>query len=145
MKYYVVVDTNVLLSAILKANSSPAIIVQLIKNQIIIPLVNNKILTEYKDVLSRPKFKFSADQIDKAIKEITKEALIIEEDHIEIELPDEKDRIFYEVVEKSNKERESLLVTGNIKHFPSKPFILTPRELCDIIINTLSREDFIKL
>ena len=94
MKYYVVVDTNVLVSAILKANSSPAIIVQLIKNQIIIPLVNNKILTEYKDILSRPKFKLSADQIDKAIKEITKEALIIEEDHIEIELPDEKDRIF---------------------------------------------------
>ena len=33
MKYYVVVDTNVLVSAILKANSNPAIIVQLIKNQ----------------------------------------------------------------------------------------------------------------
>ncbi len=62
----------------------------------------------------------------------------IDEDHIDIELPDEKDRVFYEVTMKSNEERDSMLVTGNMKHFPIKPFIVTPKELCDIIIKAIS-------
>ncbi len=31
------------------------------------------------------------------------------------------------------KEEYAYLVTGNIRHFPQKPFIVTPRQLIDII------------
>lgn len=56
MKYYAVIDTNVLVSAVLKWNSVPGNIIDLAFNDVIIPLVNQEILSEYKTVLLRPKF-----------------------------------------------------------------------------------------
>ncbi len=137
MKFYVVIDTNVLISAVLKHHSNPGAIMEFIKDGTIIPLINDKIIAEYKDVLLRPKFKFTAEYVDELLSAITKEALIIKEDHIDIDLPDEKDRVFYEVTMKSNEDRDSMLVTGNMKHFPIEPFIVTPKELCDIIVKAM--------
>ena len=56
MKYYAVINTNVLVSAVLKWNSVPGNIIDLAFNDVIIPLVNQEILSEYKTVLLRPKF-----------------------------------------------------------------------------------------
>ena len=58
----------------------------------------------------------------------------VDAETIDIELPDSKDRVFYEVVMEERKEEEAYLVTGNIKHFPDKPFIVTPRQMLDIIL-----------
>ena len=46
------------------------------------------------------------------------------------QLPDPKDIVFYEV---ALANEDSLLVTGNIKHFPKKPFVVTPAEMLQII------------
>ena len=46
------------------------------------------------------------------------------------EYPDPKDTVFYEV--KMSKE-DAYLVTGNIKHFPNKPFVVTPKEMIEIL------------
>ncbi len=138
MIFYVVIDTNVLVSAVLKPTSNPGIIVQLVDNGTVIPLINDKILEEYNEVLSRAKFKFTNDQVSKIVGIISMRGIYVDEDHIDIELPDEKDRVFYEVTMKSKEERDTMLVTGNMKHFPVKPFIVTPKELCDIIIKTIS-------
>ena len=43
---------------------------------------------------------------------------------------DTKDLVFYEVALSSE---DSYLVTGNIKHFPKEPFIVTPAEMIHII------------
>jgi hypothetical protein len=43
-----------------------------------------------------------------------------------------KDVPFYEVVLEKRTE-DAFLVTGNIKHFPNDPFIVTPRELLNIL------------
>lgn len=46
------------------------------------------------------------------------------------EFPDEKDIVFYEVaLSKDN----SYLVTGNLKHFPKTPIVVTPAEMVAII------------
>ena len=55
MKYYVVIDTNVLVSAMLKWNSVPGNVLQLTFDGPIIPVLNNEIANEYKEVLSRSK------------------------------------------------------------------------------------------
>lgn len=47
-------------------------------------------------------------------------------------LPDEDDRIFYEV---SLSKENSFLVTGNLKHFPKSPFVVTPAQMLEIILN----------
>lgn len=46
------------------------------------------------------------------------------------QLPDPKDAVFYEVALSVD---DSFLVTGNIKHFPKKPFVVTPAEMLQII------------
>ena len=53
-------------------------------------------------------------------------------------LPDPKDLVFYEVCI-AKREEDSMLVTGNMKHLPAKPFIVTPNELLEIISNILRR------
>lgn len=138
MKFYVVIDTNVLVSSVLKPNSNPGIIYNLIEQGIIIPLINEKIRSDYIEVLNRPKFHLPNNLVNKIVNNMIKNAITIDEKHIDIELIDEKDRVFYEVTMKSNEDRESMLVTGNMKHFPTKPFILTPKELCDIIFKKIN-------
>lgn len=56
VKYYAVIDTNVLVSAALKWKSVPGSIIDLAFNKVIVPLVNKEILEEYRSVLLRPNF-----------------------------------------------------------------------------------------
>lgn len=38
------------------------------------------------------------------------------------------------IVMKKRKDKDAYLVTGNIKHFPQEPFVVTPREMMEIIL-----------
>ena len=51
MKYYAILDTNVLVSAMLKADSIPGMIIAEAMYGDIIPVLNDDILTEYENVL----------------------------------------------------------------------------------------------
>ena len=51
MNYYVVIDTNVLVSAMLKWNSVPGNVVGLAFDGPVIPVFNTQILSEYREVL----------------------------------------------------------------------------------------------
>ena len=64
MKYYAVIDTNVLVSAILKHHSVPGSIIDLAFDGPIIPVLNDAIEKEYREVLSRPKFHLPSDLIE---------------------------------------------------------------------------------
>ena len=65
MVVYAVIDTNVLVSAILAVhpNSATVIIREKIMDGTIVPLYNGEIVDEYQDVLSRPKFHFPIDLV----------------------------------------------------------------------------------
>ena len=134
MKYYVVIDTNVLVSAVLKSHSVPGSIVELAFDGPIIPILNEAIEKEYREVLSRPKFHLPEDLIEGIMSTFQKRAIYVDAEHLDVELPDPKDLVFYEVVMEERKEEEAYLVTGNFRHFPNKPFIVTPREMLDIIL-----------
>lgn len=134
MTYYAVIDTNVLVSAMLKWDSVPGNVMELAFGGSIVPILNESILAEYREVLSRPKFHLSEDIINDVIDTINENALYVDAEQLEIELPDPKDRVFYEVVMEERKKEDAYLVTGNIKHFPQKPFIVTPRQMLDIIL-----------
>ena len=134
MKYYVVIDTNVLVSAVLKSHSVPGSIVELAFDGPIIPILNEAIEKEYREVLSRPKFHLPEDLIEGIMSTFHKRAIYVDAEHLDINLPDPKDLVFYEVVMEERKEEDAYLVTGNIRHFPNRPFIVTPREMLDIIL-----------
>lgn len=134
MKYYVVIDTNVLVSAVLKSHSVPGSIVELAFDGPIIPILNEAIEKEYREVLSRPKFHLPEDLVEGIMSTFHKRAIYVDAEHLDVELPDPKDLVFYEVVMEERKEEDAYLVTGNIRHFPNRPFIVTPREMLDIIL-----------
>ena len=134
MTYYAVIDTNVIVSAMLKWNSVPGAVVKMVFSGIITPVWNEQILNEYRQVLSRPKFHLSQDIIAPVIDGITCSGICVDEETLHIDLLDPKDRVFYEVVMEERKSEDAYLVTGNIKHFPAAPFIVTPRQMLDIIL-----------
>lgn len=133
-KYYVVIDTNVLVSAMLKWNSVPGSIVAMAFDGTIIPILNVDILKEYRAVLMRPKFHLTEEIVDTALDAIEAKGILVDAEPLDIVLPDPKDRVFYEVVMEKRKDEDAYLVTGNIKHFPTKPFVVTPRQLLDLIL-----------
>lgn len=135
MKYYVVIDTNVLVSAMLKWDSVPGHIMELVFEGPVVPILNEQIVKEYREVLLRPKFHFPEEIIYDVMKEIQNKGIRVDAEKIDIELPDSKDRVFYEVVMEERKREDAYLVTGNIKHFPESFFIVTPREMLDIILS----------
>ena len=135
MKYYAVIDTNVLVSAMLKWNSVPGNIMELVFSGTIIPLLNEQIVKEYRDVLSRPKFHWTDMIIGNVINEIDRLGLYLDAEITNVILPDPKDTVFYEIVMEKRKTEDAYIVTGNIKHFPSEPFIVTPREMMTMIVN----------
>ena len=139
MKIYAVIDTNVIISALL-SHYDDAATVQTIKRVIsgdIVPIYNDDIINEYLTVLHRPKFGFSESLIADTIKVIINFGISAGQSESSIVLPDSKDLIFYEVALSVD---DSFLVTGNIKHFPKEPFIVTPAELLRIM-NEISSGD----
>ena len=136
MKCYAVIDTNVLVSALLKWDSIPGQVVQQTYAHKIIPVFNDSILQEYEEVLSREKFHFPKETVEfllsrlKAIGEsmTTVESLVGN-------FPDPKDVVFFEVTMEKNKTDDAFLVTENLKHFPKHSKVVTPAEMLRILDN----------
>ena len=133
---YAVIDTNVLISALLSEYDDAAT-VQVVRRMIegkIIPVYSREIMKEYQEVLSRKKFGFPQDIVDYLLSAVAKYGIFIEPMPTDEILPDMKDLPFYEVV-LEKREDDTYLVTGNLKHFPEKNFIVTARQLIDILDN----------
>ena len=132
-KVFAVIDTNVIVSALISKNpeSSPLLVLAHVYSGTITPVFNADILQEYREVLSRKKFHLNPLDIEDALLVIQDYGLNVERTEVKDEVfSDPNDIVFYEV--KMSKE-ETYLVTGNIKHFPKKPFVVTPREMVEII------------
>ncbi len=133
MKHWAVLDTNVLVSALLKKDSPPWHILEEALCGEIIPILHSDIISEYEEVLNRPKFKFDKELIKILLDEIKKRGVFLEASLIEDIIPDPNDVIFYAVLMEKRKKEEAYLVTGNIKHYPVKTFVVTPREMLTIL------------
>lgn len=128
-----VIDTNVLVSALFSPDglSNPARVIRAVVNGVITPLYKDGIIAEYRDVLSRPKFNFEPALIDKFLSVFTTFGINIDHTNpAEEKFPDMDDVIFYEVAMSVD---DAYLVTGNTRHFPDKPFVVTPSRMMKIL------------
>lgn len=127
-----VIDTNVIVSALLKWNSVPGQVLQAVFEGKVIPVFNDEILNEYQLVLCREKFHFSKVLLNATLDQI-KTLGVAENELTEIadQMPDPKDIVFYSVALAHGKTTPTHLVTGNVKHFPVAPIVVTPREFLD--------------
>lgn len=133
MKYYAVIDTNVVVSSMLCKTSYPGRIIEMINNDIIKPLYCQEIINEYKEVLIRNKFGFDEKQISNLIKTFVEKGKDYERTKTDEKFADEDDAVFYEIVMTGNRERSCWLVTGNKRHYPIKTFVVSPHEMVEII------------
>jgi len=130
-RFYAVFDTNVLVSSLMsKRIDSPTVVLldYVLDGQVVL-LYNDEILEEYKDVLHRSKFEFSEDRIV-AVLDMVATGLNVERTPSGETFPDADDAVFYEV---ALSKEGSYVVTGNQKHFPKSPIVVTPAEMLQII------------
>jgi putative PIN family toxin of toxin-antitoxin system len=128
---YAVFDTNVLISALLsKREDSPTV---LLLNHVldvrIVLVYNEEIVSEYQEVLHRDKFGFSDERI-KTVLEVVRTGLCLGRTPSNEIFPDQDDAVFYEV---ALSKEGTFLVTGNFRHFPKSPIVVTPAEMISIL------------
>ena len=117
-----VIDTNVLVSAPLSDKGNPAAILDMASDGLLTPIYCQRILDEYAEVLSRPRFNFPRNIIDAALDTFKIHGIAIDPPQSVFPMPDEKDRVFYDTAVSGG----ATLITGNLKHYPGEPFIVSP-------------------
>ena len=129
---YAVIDTNVLVSALITKNpeAATAKVVRLLLEQEFVPLYDADIIAEYENVLHRSKFPILKETADALISFIIENGIESSRVDFEESMPDEDDRVFYEV---SLSQDDSFLVTGNLKHYPMSPRVITPSDFVNLI------------
>ena len=129
---YAVIDTNVLVSALFthNADAATARVVEALMEGRFVPLYNEEIIDEYDDVLHCAKFKFPEWKVDMYLEVFHERGIRTERVKSSEFFPDPKDVVFYEV---ALSKEDAYLVTGNQKHFPQKPIVVTPAEMMEIL------------
>ncbi len=129
-----VIDTNVLVSALMaKRPDSPTVrILQAIVEGRFTPLYAGDIIAEYREVLARPHFRFNQKAVAEIIDCIVSTGLPIAPAESEDEFPDPDDKIFY-CVAQAESDDGAKLVTGNLRHYPTAAFVVSPAEFCALI------------
>lgn len=129
---YAVIDTIVFVSAFITHNPEAAThkVVNCLFSGKIKLLYNEEILDEYEEVLSREHFHISDSRREALFTYIHKNGAPIERTTFEGTVIDEDDRVFYEIMLSQD---DSFLVTGNLKHFPLTPRVVTPAQMLEII------------
>ena len=129
---YAVIDTNIFVSSfITKSSASPTrrVINSLFDGKIK-PLSNDDILQEYEEVLLRKKFQLAERDVKMLLDFIKVHGINSTRYPYDGNMLDDDDRVFYEV---ALSEEDSLLVTGNLKHFPRTPKVVTAAQIMEII------------
>lgn len=127
MNRKVIIDTNVLVSALLLSHEDSATVrlLMMLLDGRIIPVITDGIFSEYGEVLRRKKFRFPEESVSVLLDEIRKKSRMIKPALSDVELPDENDRPFLDAL---LTEDETILITGNLKHFPRHERIMTARD-----------------
>jgi putative PIN family toxin of toxin-antitoxin system len=111
----VVLDTNILVSGIWNPHGAPGQIVDLLLNGAFILIYDDRIMSEYEDVLSRPKFHFPKETVRVLLDTIQAQGERLTSQPCAVSLTDPDDRPFLEVALSGQADA---LVTDNEKHFP---------------------------
>lgn len=122
-----VIDTNILVSSMLSPNGTPARIVRLAYQDRITPCYDDRILREYRNVLTRTKFRFDPGKITELLEYIVLRGEKVFPPELDIEFIDMDDKKFYEVAKFCN----AVIITGNTRHYPREDIILTPGEFLE--------------
>ncbi len=135
----VVLDTNVVVSAHLKAGGLEAFVLDLALASKLQLYVSPDVLAEYEEVLRRPCFRIDSKKVTQSLRLIKKRAKKVKPTLTLSVSPDPDDNRFLECAEAAGAD---YLVTGNTRHFPAKhrkTLVVNARQLIEIITPELKR------
>jgi putative PIN family toxin of toxin-antitoxin system len=125
----IVLDTNVLVSALLRPQSLPGRVLDRVLARQVTLALDRRIFNEYQDVLFRPEFALPPDAVSTLLEFVWQSSERVQAVSLPIRLPDPDDVMFIEVAVSALADA---LVTGNLKHFPPGQRhgvrVLNPRE-----------------
>lgn len=128
----IVLDTNVLVSGLLTPFGSSGDIVRMIASGNLTLYVDVRILSEYRDVLFRPKFQFNKTHTGTLLNFVHQNGIFVSTSPLKAHLPDVDDETFLEVALAA---RAACLITGNKKHYPpplrQELTVLSPSEFLE--------------
>jgi putative PIN family toxin of toxin-antitoxin system len=131
----IVLDTNVLVAALLSPNGVPAAVLQLILSGAAVVCFDARIMSEYREVLRREKFGFDRKMTDELLEFLETEGELVAPVPLGLALPDPADAMFLEVGAAGGA---NYVVTGNLKHFPARVrrglVVVSPRQFLDAAI-----------
>lgn len=109
-----VLDTNVVVSGLLHASGTCGRLLDLLLDGVVDVCVDERILSEYHEVLVRPAFRFSRSDIEAVLEFFRQRAFPVIALPLAATLPDPDDLPFLEVAAAG----QATLVTGKRRHFP---------------------------
>jgi putative PIN family toxin of toxin-antitoxin system len=131
----IVLDTNVLVSGLLKAEGYPGMIVDLLLEDRVRIAYDDRILGEYEDVLNRPELHIPPPRAKAITAYIELTGQYIETEKLSFEdFPDIDDIPFAEVLISSNAQA---LITGNRRHFQKLEAVYSPAEFIETFFSPL--------
>ena len=129
----VIIDTNILVSALLKPISVPSKVLQTVfQNGNFNIYVSMAILVEYQRVLSYPKFGkiITSNDVRKIIAMFQETAKIKKPPTTTFPIPHEEDRAFYDIAQATG----AYVITGNHNHFPpTNPKFISPQKFLEFL------------
>lgn len=133
-----VIDTNVVVSAMIRSSGNEALVLRAVDLRLVTPCVSLKILREYEEVLLRPKFGFAVDEVRSLLTLIRRHGEVFRTTAIPPTSPDPGDDEFIACALSSNAQ---FLVTGNKRHFRESWLrgtrLVNARELVQHIVTVL--------
>lgn len=128
----IVLDTNVIVSGLLSPFGPCSKIIRMLSSNELTAIYDSRIISEYREVLKRPKFKFDPNRTDAFLDQIIHSGNVVATSPLSRSLPDPDDEPFLEAAFAGNAE---CLITGNLNHFPPKSCLG---------VNIMSPDSFLK-
>ena len=130
---FAILDTNVVVSYFLSREDSPPVLVMngILEGKIV-PVYNGYLINEYRKVLSRGEFGLNRSIVDSMLEIIQSSGFGMESFEPMITLPDKKDVPIFELALLA-RDMNTILITGNTKHFPNVDFVITPKQATDLL------------
>jgi putative PIN family toxin of toxin-antitoxin system len=130
----IVLDTNVMVSGLWSPFGQPGEIVVLVAAGALPLLLDERILDEYREVLARRGFAFNPEMVESLLLQVEATGEFAVAQPLPERLPDPDDETFLEVALAAHAD---FLVTGNLRHFPSRlrqgVAVVSPREFIEAL------------
>ena len=131
----IVVDTNVLVSALLRPSGPRGRILDAVLSRQVQLALDDRIFVEYSEVLQLTEFGFPGPLVAEMLDHVWRSAERVRAVSLPLRLPDLGDVMFIEV---GIAALADALVTGTVRHFPASQRwglrVMTPREVLEWIV-----------